>query len=181
MPFQPQTCRIIGIDPGSRTTGFALIQSSPSRGRNSYELIELGIWRPGGGQDYLARIAAIHANLTTLLRSTQPTHLVMESVYVGRYPQSAIKLSELRGALLAAAFTHELVIKQLSATYAKKAITGGGSTTKQGVAHVLKGFFPASPLLEQPQPPDATDALALALAYALTKSVDDRIHDAIPR
>lgn len=175
MSSPPQPCKIIGIDPGSRTTGFALIQSHPNRGSNSYKLTELGVWRPSESQDYLARIATIHAHLTSLLQATQPTHLVMESVYVGRYPQSAIKLSELRGALLAAAFTHQLIIKQLSATHAKKAITGGGASTKQGVAHILKGFFPTSPLLEQPQPPDATDALALALAYALTKSVDDRI------
>ena len=175
-PPSSSALKIMGVDPGSRATGYALIQPNSEFGHNSYQIHSMGVWRPSAKLSYHQRLEFMHQQLSTMISTELPSHVVIESAYVGRHPQSVIKLSEVRGALLAATFNQSVILKQMSAPEVKKAITGRGSATKQTVALILIGLFSNSPVFKHRQSWDATDALALALAYARTKPIEDSIN-----
>ena len=170
-----QGLKILGIDPGSWVTGYALIEPVSTHRRNQFQISNMGTLRPPKTLSYLERLAHMHNHLHELLSQHKPTHGVFESAYVGHHPQSAIKLSETRGVLLAAAFQHPLKVHEMTAPTAKKAITGKGSTSKKEVALILRSFFPSSSVWQSPQGQDATDALALALAFGLTIAIKDAL------
>lgn len=180
-PITP-TLKILGIDPGSWVTGYALIEPVSTHRRNQFQISRMGTLRPPKTLSYLERLAHMHSHLLELLSQHKPTHGVFESAYVGHHPQSAIKLSETRGVLLAAAFQQpSMKVHEMTAPTAKKAITGKGSTSKKEVALILRSFFPSSSVWQSPQGQDATDALALALAFGLTIAIHDALGAAHPK
>ena len=148
--------RIIGIDPGSRTTGYGVVEVLGVRTR----FVDCGPIQLGDDA-FPIRLARLHRALQALLEEYQPHVAAVEQVFMARNPDSALKLGQARGVALAALALRELPVVEYSARAVKQAIVGGGGADKAQIQHMVKV------LCQLPEPPqaDAADALAVALCH----------------
>jgi crossover junction endodeoxyribonuclease RuvC len=156
---------VLGIDPGSRCTGWGVVRQEGSR----LQLVALGMLRPSARMALPARLAFLHAGLQQLLATHEPDVVGLESVFHGPNTRSLVVLGQARGALLSAvgAVTADLV--ELSPAEIKKAVTGAGTATKEQVSHMVGAMLGArvardAQALGGTARFDATDALAVAIA-----------------
>jgi len=152
--------RILGIDPGSRLTGFGVIDVS---GRQlSY--VTSGCIRTSRGE-LPQRIAEIVAGISEVLEEFQPDEMAIEKVFMSRNADSALKLGQARGAAISAVVMRDLPVFEYSATQIKKAIVGRGHADKTQVQYMVRSMLalPASPQ------EDAADALACSLCHSHTQ------------
>lgn len=152
---------IIGIDPGTISTGYGLIRILDNR----YEVLDFGCIQPPPNLKISDRYLIIFECLEKILEMYRPEILVVETQYVNKNVQSAIKLGMARGIAMIAAKKRGLKVFQYTPSQAKLAVVGKGSATKQQVQHMVKCLLKLDIL---PEPDDAADALALALCYAQT-------------
>jgi len=149
--------RILGIDPGSRITGYGVIEL---RGRQSVYL--------GSGcvrvkeESFPERLRAIFDGIGAVVREFAPEEIAVEKVFVQRNVDSALKLGQARGAALCAVMAQSLPIAEYSPAEIKKAVVGRGGADKQQVQHMVKTLLQ---LVEYPRV-DAADALACALCHS---------------
>jgi crossover junction endodeoxyribonuclease RuvC len=151
---------VLGIDPGTRVVGYGAVVAN----RRGPRLFGAGVLKPGAKLDVPARLAAILVEFEELLLEVRPDVVVVEQAFVSRNWQSALRIGEGRGIILAAAARFGSQIVQFAPAVAKKALVGNGAADKTQVAAMVAE---ALGLPEAPQPLDATDALALALAHVL--------------
>ncbi|WP_027589274.1 crossover junction endodeoxyribonuclease RuvC [Pseudomonas sp. RL] len=148
---------ILGIDPGSRITGFGVVRDT---GRGC-EYIASGCIRTGSGS-LPERLQTVYRGVSEVIRQYGPITMGIEQVFMARNADSALKLGQARGAAIVAGAESGLEIAEYTATQVKQAIAGTGGADKQQVQmmvmHLLK-------LLQKPQI-DASDALAIALCHA---------------
>ena len=151
---------ILGIDPGSRITGYGVIRQV---GR---QLTYLGSGCIRTKVDDLpSRLKLIYAGVSEIITQFQPDFFAIEQVFMAKNADSALKLGQARGAAIVAAAEAGLEIAEYTATQVKQAIAGSGGAAKEQVQlmvmHLLK-------LTQKPQI-DASDALAIALCHAHTR------------
>jgi crossover junction endodeoxyribonuclease RuvC len=151
--------RIIGIDPGSRLTGYGLIDSD---GNHSVHL-EHGVIRLSG-EALPPRLGEIFASLRGLIREHRPDVMAIEQVFVAKNPSSALKLGQARGAAICAAVDCGLSVAEYTPTRIKQAVVGNGRADKAQIQHMVQMILG---LRQKPQA-DAADALAVALSHAHT-------------
>lgn len=148
---------ILGIDPGSRITGFGVVRDT---GRGC-EYVASGCIRTGSGALH-ERLQVVYRGVREIIRTHGPVTMGIEQVFMARNADSALKLGQARGAAIVAAAEEGLEIAEYTATQVKQAIAGSGGADKQQVQmmvmHLLK-------LVQKPQI-DASDALAIALCHA---------------
>lgn len=156
---------IIGIDPGTISTGYGIIQVVD----NCYEVLDFGCIQPPANYKLSDRYLIIFECLEKILDSFTPTILVVETQYVNKNVQSAIKLGMARGVAMVAAKKRGLKVFQYTPSQAKLAVVGNGSASKQQVQHMVKCILNLETI---PEPDDAADALALALCYAQTHQLE---------
>ena len=148
---------ILGIDPGSRITGYGIIRDT---GRGC-EYVASGCIRTGTGE-LPERLNAVFAGVSESIQTYQPLTMGIEQVFMARNADSALKLGQARGAAIVAGAQAGLAVSEYSATQVKSAIAGSGRAAKEQVQmmvmHLLK-------LTKKPQI-DASDALAIALCHA---------------
>ena len=152
-------CIILGVDPGTRITGYGLIQLKDQ----PYHLIDYGCIRPPSQFKLSERYLVIFDSIEELIEKYQPTVLVVETQYVHKNPQSALKLGMARGAVMIAAKKKGLMVYEYAPTVAKRAVVGTGKASKSQVQGMIQRLLRLSAL---PQPEDAADALALAICHA---------------
>lgn len=152
--------RILGIDPGSRITGFGIIEQV--EGRISY--VESGCVRAGDG-DFATRLKTIYDGLLEIVSVYAPDEAAIEKVFMHRNPDSALKLGQARGAAICAVMSTGLVLSEYTPAEIKKATVGKGNAGKEQVQHMVQA------LLKLPGTPqaDAADALAIALCHNHTR------------
>ena len=150
---------ILGIDPGSRITGFGLINIDGSK----LNYVESGCIRTGGGE-FPERLKIIFEEMVVVIENFSPDLVAIERVFMHRNPDSALKLGQARGAAICAAVTQGLKVSEYSPAEIKKATVGKGNASKDQVQHMVKA------LLNLPGTPqeDAADALAIAICHANT-------------
>ncbi|MBN1807549.1 MAG: crossover junction endodeoxyribonuclease RuvC [Planctomycetes bacterium] len=150
--------RILGIDPGSVTTGYAAVEVSGSR----TTLVECGVIRPGkcGLPERLARISA---ETGRLVERIAPDAVVVETSYWGRSAQSSIKVAEVRGAIISTAAARGVKVHELAPAEVKKGVTGRGQASKEQVEFMVKRI---AGLDGEISPKDASDAMAIAIAFS---------------
>jgi crossover junction endodeoxyribonuclease RuvC len=153
----PSTIRIIGIDPGSRITGYGIIESTPGKQR----VIAFGRIRTDA-EDLSQRLLQIQNQLAEVLREYRPLEAAVEQVFVKRNATAAIVLGQARGVALCTAAAAGLSVCEYAATRIKQAVTGSGRAEKPQVQQMVKLLLK---LAELP-PTDAADALAVALCHA---------------
>ncbi|MCW8824889.1 MAG: crossover junction endodeoxyribonuclease RuvC [Gammaproteobacteria bacterium] len=160
---------ILGIDPGSRITGFGLIKIDGSK----LSYIESGCIRTGGGE-LPVRLKVIFEEMVTVVENFSPDVVAIERVFMHRNPDSALKLGQARGAAICAAVTNGLQVSEYTPAEIKRATVGKGNANKEQVQHMVKA------LLSLPGTPqeDAADALAVAICHANTGEMMSQIGSA---
>ena len=149
--------RILGVDPGSRRTGYGLIESSGGRIAH----LAHGVIVAGNGE-FMDRLATLFTGLCDIIVEHRPEAVAMEDVFMSRNAASALKLGQARGALIAACAHCGLKITPYSPTAVKQAVVGFGRAEKGQIQHMVQMLLtPPSPMQE-----DAADALAVAICHA---------------
>lgn len=151
---------ILGIDPGSRKTGFGVVRSE--RGHASY--LTSGIIRLPVDEPLGPRLAVLFKAINQIIDEFQPNELAIEQVFMARSADSALKLGQARGAAMVACVHRGLSVHEYAARQIKQAVVGTGAASKEQVQHMVKV------LLRLPAAPkeDAADALATALCHVQT-------------
>ena len=149
--------RILGIDPGLRTTGFGVIEQAGGKLR----YITSGCVRSGDGE-LAARLKAILEGLAEVIAANRPQQVAIEKVFVNVNPQSTLLLGQARGSAICAAVIAGLPVAEYTALQVKQAVVGKGHAKKEQVQHMVKRLLalPGNPS------PDAADALACAICHA---------------
>ncbi len=152
--------RILGIDPGSRVTGFGVIDVSGAR----VSYVASGCVRTTDGT-LPERLKTIYEGIAEVVRSYQPLEMAIENVFMQKNAASALKLGQARGAAICAVITQAVDVNEYSPTKIKQAVGGRGHADKVQVQHMVTA------LLKLPEPPqaDAADALACALCHSNTR------------
>lgn len=149
--------RILGIDPGSLSTGYSIIESD---GRTS-RYISSGQIKISS-LDFVERLATIYDDITDIIATYQPAMMVIEKVFMSKNADSALKLGQARGVAICAGVKAGLSVHEYSARFIKKTITGNGAADKKQVKYMACRLLG---IAERPQN-DESDALAIALCHA---------------
>lgn len=149
--------RILGIDPGSRTTGYGLIEVE---GAHSCHLAH-GCIRCEAGE-LSDRLLRIHQALAEVIALHGPAEVAIESVFVNRNASSALVLGQARGAAILAVAGAGLKLSEYAPAQVKSAVVGHGRAEKAQIQHMICMLLK----LEQAPPADAADALAVAICHA---------------
>ncbi len=161
--------RIIGIDPGTRIAGYGIIDFYPNQKPIP---IAAGAWKLQTKEKSLpSRLATLAIELKKILHNYNPTHMCIELSFLADNPKTALYLGHARGVILSEAYQHNLIISEISATSAKKIISGNGRAEKETIARTMSSLLGFS--LEK-LPYDATDALAIAYADGIRNRLNDK-------
>lgn len=158
-PTEQTHIRILGVDPGSRVTGFGVIDVIGSQ----HIYVASGCIKTTLGAPLSERIRIIVQNLHEVITTYQPTQTAVEQVFVNVNPAATLVLGQARGAVLAALTLGELPVFEYTALQVKQAVVGKGKAAKEQVQHMVVQMLSLS---GTPQA-DAADALAVALTHAL--------------
>jgi crossover junction endodeoxyribonuclease RuvC len=151
---------ILGIDPGSRVTGYGLLKVEA----NKAVYLASGCIRVQD-ENMAARLHNVFTGVAEIIRQFSPTEFAIEQVFMAKNPDSALKLGQARGAAIVAATTNALSVAEYSARQIKQSVVGTGSADKVQVQHMVTHLLKLS---KTPQA-DAADALAVALCHLHTE------------
>jgi crossover junction endodeoxyribonuclease RuvC len=149
---------ILGIDPGSRITGYGLIRTEGTR---LLHLDNGGIWTDAA-TDFPGRLEHIFRGITAIIDKHTPDAVAVENIFFSNNVQSALKLGQARGAAVVACVTRGVPVFEYSALQVKQAVVGHGKAAKEQVQHMVKVLLN----LAEPAQADASDALAVAICHA---------------
>ena len=156
---------ILGIDPGSRHTGWGVLRWQGDQQR----LIADGVLSVDGQLDLPTRLAELQRAIDTLVETHQPEAAAVETPYFGMNPRSLIVLAQARGAILASLARHGLAVLEYSPAEVKTAIAGNGRADKTEVARMVRLLLR---LGDERRAADTTDAIAIALCCARRYRLD---------
>lgn len=149
--------RVLGLDPGSRRTGFGVIERSGNR----YRCVRHGVVVPPGRLDLPRRLHAIVERVSEVLDETRPECVAVEEAFYHESVRSTLVLGHVRGALIVAALQRGFEIAEYSPREVKMSVAGNGGAAKEQVAFMVRRLL----ALGGDLPADASDALAVALCH----------------
>ena len=152
-----KTYRILGIDPGSRVTGYGLLDVCGQELR----YVDSGCVRLAD-EEMPLRLMKIHNAIVELVQTYHPQEFAIEAIFVHKNPASALKLGQARGVALCAAVLAQLPISEYAAREIKQAVVGKGNADKTQVQYMVKILLNRVGAIQA----DAADALAVALTHA---------------
>ena len=154
--------RILGVDPGLDTTGYAVIDAVPGRPK----LVEAGTIRSAANRtpaEMAERLKTIYDGVCEAIDQFQPGSLAIEQLYAHYdHPRTAILMAHARGVIFLAAGQRGMTVSSYAATRIKKAVTGSGRASKEQMQLAMLREFGLS---KMPEPHDVADALAIALCH----------------
>ena len=150
--------RVLGIDCGSRITGYGVIDTD---GVDCF-FVQCGAIRLNPGDSLPERLHSIHAALVKIIANFKPDVAAFENVFYASNAQSALKLGHVRGASIVAAAEASLPVFEYSPLEVKGAVTGYGRAEKSQVQQMVQALLK---LNTPPEPYDASDALAVAICH----------------
>lgn len=152
---------LLGIDPGSRKTGYGVINFTASK----VSYIASGLIRIPDTLSLPERLKVIFDGVSELIELHIPQEFAIEQVFMAKNAGSALKLGQARGAAIVAAMDNDVPVYEYEARKVKQSVVGTGAADKTQVQHMVKT------LLKLPKTPqeDAADALAIALCHANTQ------------
>ena len=165
-----RTVRVLGVDPGSDTTGYGVIDSD---GRH-YDLIEYAAIRGPKHLRFAERLLAISLKLEEVIERLNPQACAVEDTFYAVNVKSALKLGQARGAVLVAAARAGIQVFEYSPLEIKSALVGYGRAEKQQVQEMVRVLLGMKTV---PEPLDASDALAIAICHvniASTRALIDQ-------
>ncbi len=153
--------RVLGVDPGLRTTGYGIIEVADT----SFRLVEGGVLRPLTSAPLERRLTQLHDAMFDVVRAARPDCMVVEELWSApKHPPTAVLMGHARGVIALAAGRCAVTFEELSHVTVKRALTGHGGARKAQVKAMVCTHLG---LHVAPEPDDVTDALALALVFAL--------------
>lgn len=155
---------ILGIDPGSRITGYGLI----SKQGNRLVHIDNGAIFTQSAKSFPQRLELIYSGLSTIIAQYQPQAVAVENVFLAKNAQSALKLGQARGAAIVAAVSVGLSVYEYTALQVKQAVVGTGRAEKTQVQQMIKALLNLPEVAQE----DASDALAVAVCHAHSSSLN---------
>lgn len=160
----PAEVRVLGIDPGTATTGYGVVARMSG---GSVSLVECGVIRTSAGEPLARRIREIYLEVEALIERHKPFAVAVENVFQGKNARSALTLGHARGAILLAAALRDLPVAEYAPREIKSAVVGTGNATKDQVGFMVQQQLR---LKEAPAPADAADGVAAALCHCLVGS-----------
>ena len=149
--------RVLGLDPGSRRTGFGVVE----RSGNQFRCVAHGTIAPRARMELPQRLHDIASNVEQVIERTCPEYVVVEKAFYHESVHSTLVLGHVRGALLVAAVGHGLPIAEYSPREIKMSVVGNGGATKEQVSFMIRRLLDLRGALQV----DAADALAAALCH----------------
>ena len=164
--------RVLGVDPAvAGATGYGVVEFDGATPR----LLRFGALRPAARATFAARLRAIHCLVSELVEEFSPDAVAVESVFTALNAQTALKLAEVRGVVLLAAAQADIPAHSYSPREVKASVVGHGGATKHQIQRMVSSLLG---LREHPTPPDAADALAVALCHAQLVQARERVRAA---
>ncbi|MEJ2698621.1 MAG: crossover junction endodeoxyribonuclease RuvC [Desulfuromonadales bacterium] len=161
--------RILGIDPGTRITGYGVVEK---RG-NRLVHIDNGALYTRSGEELAFRLKTIHDGLSRIIREYAPEAVAVEQIFVAKNALSALKLGHARGAALLAGMNAGLPVFEYSALQVKNAVVGYGRAAKLQVQQMVRALINLPEIAQE----DASDALAVAICHAHSMELGTRLRD----
>jgi crossover junction endodeoxyribonuclease RuvC len=154
---------IVGIDPGSRITGYGVVQCDKSR----ITFVASGVIKSSMKEDKAQRLIRIKNELDRVLKTYNPDYVAIEKIFVAKNPKSSLALGEARGVILISAAQFGVPIYEYSPKEIKRSVVGKGSAHKDQVAVMLGKLLVID---HETETRDETDALAVAFCHALRET-----------
>lgn len=148
---------ILGIDPGSRITGYGLIREN----KRGVEYLDSGCIRTADGA-LSQRLLQIFSGICHLMESFNPDEVAIEAIFMHQNPSAALKLGHARGAAMVACASHSKIVSEYSPREVKLSVVGYGAAQKSQVTQMVVNLLTLS---RSPQS-DAADALAIAICHS---------------
>lgn len=164
---------VLGVDPGTATTGYGVVRGD---GSGPPALIECGVIRTRPRDILPVRLAEIYDGVRELIARHRPDALAVEDVFYSRNVRTTLVLGHARGVILLAGQQAELEIQEYPPAEIKKAIVGSGAATKEQVAFMVTRLLR---LKSAPHPSDASDGVAAALALIMRSRLNHRVSAAL--
>jgi len=155
---------ILGIDPGTATTGFGLIQKD----KNQLQYIKCGCITTSAGVPAAERLDCIYDDIISLTREYKPQAVAVEDLFFFKNAKTVITVAQARGVILLAAQKTKLPLFEYTPLQIKQALTGYGRADKQQMQQMVKSLLGLNKI---PQPDDAADALAVAMCHASSEKM----------
>jgi crossover junction endodeoxyribonuclease RuvC len=151
--------RCLGVDPGSIACGWAIVEQK----NNKLSLVDSGVVRSKSNEPFPKRCLKIHKALAQAIQTQEPTFMAVESPFVEKNAATAIKLGQIRGAILLTGSLFGLEVGDYNPMQIKKAVSGYGWAGKDQVGKMVKLILG----LKEQLPSDAADAAAVAIAHLM--------------
>ncbi len=151
--------RILGIDPGTATTGFGVVDVD----KGKLKFIDAGVISTPSDQAMEHRLATLHGELGELIRELKPEVVAIELLYFATNVTTAMTVGQARGVALLAAAQAGLGIAEYTPLQVKQAVTGYGKADKRQIQEMVKTLLKLNAI---PKPDDAADALAIAITHS---------------
>lgn len=158
--------RILGIDPGSRITGYGIIDYTIDKA-NKLSYVDCGVINIVK-QDLATRLGIIFQEIQQKILQYKPNIVAIEDIFVHINPRGALKLGQARGAAIVAAVSQGLPIAEYTARKVKQTVVGYGGAVKEQVAAMVKILLNIVGKMQH----DATDALAVAICHAHSSKIN---------
>lgn len=149
---------ILGIDPGSRITGYGLIRET----NRKIEYVDSGCIRTSPEGELSKKLLQIYDGICELMDRYSPDEVAIEQVFMHQNPNSALKLGHARGVAMVAAASHRVCVSEYSARAIKQTVVGYGAAAKDQVGHMVVHLLALNSSPQQ----DAADALAIAICHS---------------
>lgn len=151
--------RILGVDPGTITTGYGIIDYD----KNELKYVASGTINIPATKDFAPRLQKIYDELTEIIKKYNPEEFSLETAFYGKNVQSALKIGYARGVSMLASAHNNLHLKEYSPREIKKSLTGSGASSKEQVQYMIRKLLS---IRRTKIKFDETDALAVAVCHA---------------
>jgi crossover junction endodeoxyribonuclease RuvC len=162
--------RVLGIDPGSQSTGFGIIDYDETRCR----VLAFGTIKPSRRLPFYQKLLEIRQRLEEIISGYSPEEAAIESPFYAQNIKTALALGQVRGAVLVAVAARGCSLHEYSALEIKKAVTGYGRAEKQQVNTMVRALLEVEDSLLEP---DASDALAAAYCHLNTRLYQKKVEE----
>lgn len=154
--------RILGLDPGLRHTGWGVVEKDGPR----FRFISAGVINPNETLSLAERLAELHEGLKKVITDFSPDEVAVEETFVNKNPNSTLKLGQARGVVILTPALFHLPVSEYTPNQIKKMIVGAGHADKKQVDMMVRTLLKTVP---EHMPPDASDALAIALCHGFMR------------
>jgi crossover junction endodeoxyribonuclease RuvC len=158
---RPERLRILGVDPGTRTLGYGLVERTAGPRGPVLVYVECGLVRTPEGAPMLERLRVIGETLGEIIEELRPDEVALEMAFHGRNASSALKLGQARGAIMLLVAQRGLPLAEYAPSQVKQVVVGHGRATKQDVQQRVRLLL----RMKREPATDAADALAIALCH----------------